>query len=221
MASGIGVGYPVSALIADALGLSAAYWFGAAVSGPALLGVIAVVPSSQKKGVARFDVAGALLLTAGLAALLLAVADGQGRGWASAAVLGLLAVAVVTLTAWVFRQLHARAPLIELRLLRHPPVLTGDACIIVLGVMLYMNLSGVSEYVRVPATAGYGFSASAVVAGLCLVPFSAASYAASRALPWFSARFGQRALLPAGSLIVGMADAFFALATPPCGRPSS
>jgi hypothetical protein len=78
-------------------------------------------------------------------------------------------------------------------------VLTGDVCAIVLGVVMYMNLSGISEYVQVPKTTGYGFSASVVVAGLCLVPFSAASFAASRALPRVNARFAQRGLLPAGS----------------------
>ena len=49
----------------------------------------------------------------------------------------------MALTAWVFEQLHARAPLIELRLLRHPMVLTGDVCAIVLRVVMYMNLSGI------------------------------------------------------------------------------
>jgi MFS family permease len=211
VAAGIGVGYPVSGLIADTLGLSAAFWFGAAVSGLALLGVVAVVPSSKDRAAARLDVPGALLLTAGLTALLLAIADGQGWGWASPAILGLLAAAVVALTTWVFQQLHASAPLIQLRLLRHPNVLTGDVCAIVIGVVMYMNLSGISEYVQVPKTTGYGFSASVVVAGLCLVPFSVASFAASRALPWSSAHFGQRGLLPAGALAMAAADAFFGL----------
>lgn len=95
-------------------------------------------------------------------------------------------------------------------LLRRPMVLTADVCAIVLGVVMYMNLSGISEYVQVPKTTGYGFGASVVVAGLCLFPFSAASFAASRALPWFNAHFGQRHLLPVGSLVAA-ADAFFAL----------
>jgi hypothetical protein len=54
-------------------------------------------------------------------------------------------------------------------------------------------------------------SASVVVAGLCLVPFSTAGYAASRALPWLNAHIGQRGPLPLGALAVGAACAFFAL----------
>jgi DHA2 family methylenomycin A resistance protein-like MFS transporter len=211
VSAGVGVGYPVSGLIADTLGLSAAYWFGAAISGLALLGVVAVVPSSKDRAAARLDVPGALLLTVGLTAVLLAVAEGQSWGWASAAGLGLLAAAVIALTAWVFQELHARAPLVELRLLCRPTVLTGDVCTVVVGVVMYSYLSGVSEYVQAPTTTGYGFSAPVVVAGLCLLPYSVASYAASRALPWFNAHFSQRGLLPVGSLVVGAAGAFFAL----------
>lgn len=211
VAAGVGVGYPVSGLIADVLGLSAAFWFGAVVSGLALLCVVVVVPSSAGRSAAKLDVPGALLLTAGLVALLVAIADGQGWGWGSPAVLGLLAAAAVALTVWVFQQLHARAPLVELRLLGHPAVLTGDVCAIVLGVAMYLYLSGVTEYIQAPRATGYGLSASVVVAGLSLVPLSITSFAASRALPWFNAHFGHRALLPAGSLAVAAAGIFFAL----------
>jgi MFS family permease len=211
VAAGVGVGYPISGGIADLWGLSAAFWFGVVVSGLALLCVVAVVPSSAHRVGARLDVPGILLLTAGLVALLLAIADGQGWGWSSAAVLALLAGAVVALTAWVVQQLHARAPLVELRLLRHPAVLTGDACAVVLGVAMYMYLSGVTEYVQAPSSTGYGLSASVVVAGLCLVPLSIASFAASRALPWLTKTVGVRSLLPLGSLTVAASGAFFAL----------
>jgi len=91
-------------------------------------------------------------------------------------------------------------------------VLTSDVCTVVVGVVMYLYLSGISEYVQAPTTTGYGFSAPVIVAGLCLVPFSVATFAASRALPWLNTHFGQRALLPVGSLVVSAAGAFFALA---------
>jgi MFS family permease len=211
VAAGVGVGYPVSGLIADRLGLSAAFWFGAAVSAVALGAVVAVVPPSSSPDQGPLDIPGVLLLSAGLITLLLAVADGNSWGWTSPAVLGLLASAVVALGAWVVQQLHAHAPLVELRLLRHPAVLTGDGCAVVLGVAMYMYMSGVTEYVQAPSSMGYGFSASVVVAGLCLVPLSIASFAASRGLPWFHDHIAARALLPVGSLVVAVAGLFFAL----------
>jgi MFS family permease len=210
-AAGVGVGYPISGLIADALGLAAAFWFGAAVSGVALLCVIAVVPSSAGRPAVALDLVGALLLTGGLVALLLAIAEGDAWGWGSAAVVGLLVAAAVALTAWVLQQLRTRAPLVELRLLRHPAVLTGNGCAIVLGVAMYTYLSAVTAYVQTPRVHGYGFSASVVQAGLCLVPFSIFSLAASRALPWLTRLVGARLVLPIGCLTTACAGLFFAV----------
>jgi MFS family permease len=210
-AAGVGAGYPASGLIADGLGLSAAFWFGAAVSGTALVCVIAVVPSSAGRAPVTLDFRGALLLTVGLIALLLAIAEGTVWGWSSLAVVGLLVAAAVVLGSWIAQQLHARAPLVELRLLRHPAVLTGNACATVLGVAMYTYLSSVTEYVQTPRVNGYGFSASVVEAGLCLVPLSITSLVASRMLPRLTALVGQRAVLPLGSLVVAVAGVFFAV----------
>lgn len=210
-AAGSGAGYPISGLIADQAGVWSAFWFGAVFSGIALLGVVLVVPSSAARAGARLDVLGAALLSAGLVALLLAIAQGDAWGWGSLPVLGLLAGALLVLTLWTVQQLRTRAPLVDLRLLRRPAVLTGDGCAIVLGIAMYMYISAVTAYVQTPRETGYGFSATVVVAGLCLVPFSVLSIAASRALPRLTQAVGSRALLPIGCLVVASGGAFFAL----------
>jgi MFS family permease len=156
-AAGVGAGYPISGLIADDFGLSAAFWFGAAVSGVALLCVLVVVPASSARLAVALDFIGALLLTFGLIALLVAIAQGSDWGWTSTEILGLLVLAVCLLAIWVTQQLRSPAPLVELRLLRHPAVLTGDGCALVLGIAMYMYLSSVTEYVQTPSSAGYGF----------------------------------------------------------------
>ncbi len=210
-AAGVGAGYPISGVIADGLGLDAAFWFGALVSGTALLLVLAVVPASTVRTAPRLDWLGAALLTVGLTALLLGIAEGNAWGWGSARVLGLAVVAVLVLVAWVAQQLRTDAPLVELRLLRHPAVLTGDGCAIVLGVAMYIYLSAVTSFVQTDPAVGYGFGASVVIAGLCLVPFSIFSLVATRALPAIRARIGQRPMLPLGCLVVASAGVFFAL----------
>ncbi len=78
--AGVGVGYPLSGLIADGLGLSAAYWFGAIVSAEALVLVVVVLPTSNDRSAPTLDVLGIALLTTTLVALLLAVA-GNDWGW--------------------------------------------------------------------------------------------------------------------------------------------
>jgi MFS family permease len=209
-AAGVGAGYPISGLLAG-IDLSAAFWFGALVSAAALVLVFLFVPSTAGRPRARLDFLGATLLAGGLSALLIAIAEGSGWGWGSPPTVTLFVVAIVVLGLWGGQQLRAAEPLVDLRLARIPAVLTADVCATVLGMAMYMFLSGVSEFVQIPESNGYGFSASVVVAGLCLVPFSIVSVLASRALPFFTRVVGKRNLLPVGSLIIAAGGLVFAL----------
>jgi MFS family permease len=210
-AAGVGAGYPLSGLIAEHLGLHAAYWFGAGFAAVALVAVLAVVPPSTAKTAASLDGRGALVLSVGLVALLLAIGQGAAWGWASAPIVALLAGAAVVLIAWVPLQLRTAAPLIELPLLRHRAVLTADASAFFLGMAMYIDLSVVTAFVQAPPASGYGFGASVLTAGLCLVPFSVTSLLASRTLPLATRVLGPRGVLPVGCLVIGAAGAFFAL----------
>jgi MFS family permease len=209
-AAGVGVGYPISGLVADHLGLSAAYWFGAIVTGLALICAAAVIPATVRGRSIPLDLVGAALLAAALGCLLVAVAQGTDWGWGSPQVLGLLLAALVLFTIWTLQQLRAKAPLVELRLLRHPAVLAGDVCAIVLGVAMYMNLSAATEFVQTPGSVG-GLSASVVAAGLILIPLSALMLLGSRMLTTLLPLLGVRLLLGLGCLVVAAGAAFFAL----------
>lgn len=210
-AAGVGAGYPLSGLIADQLGLSSAYWFGAIVSGLALLAVVAVVPRTVRGHSMRLDTLGAALLAVALICVLVAVAQGTEWGWGTTRVLGLLLGGLVLFGVWGRQQLRAQVPLVELRLLRHPAVLAGDVCATVLGVAMYMDLSAVTEFVQLPRSGGFGFSASVVVAGLTLIPLSACMFFGSKALPALVRLLGVRLLLTLGCLVVAVASAFFGL----------
>lgn len=209
-AAGVGVGYPVSGLIAEHFSVQAAFWFGAGFSAIAMITVIAVVPKSTGRRM-PLDRTGAVLVSGGLIALLLAIGQGANWGWGSLGIVGLLVVAAVLLAAWVPQQLGAASPLVELRLLRYRSVFTADVCAFVLGAALYMILSVVTAFVQAPSSSGYGFGASASTAGLCLVPFSVTSLLASRMLPTATRLLGPRGVLPFGCTAVAGAAVFFAL----------
>jgi predicted MFS family arabinose efflux permease len=181
------------------------------VTAIALAGVALVIPSRPDLSQARLDVTGAGLLTAGLVALLVAVAQGSTWGWTSSATLGLLAGAIAVLSLWALQQTHTSRPLVEIRLLRHPAVLAGNGCAAVMGIAMYMDLSAVSEFVQMPRSEGFGFSASTAVAGLILLPLAAFMLAGSRMLPMLLRYLGSRLLLASGSLVVSVSSVFFAL----------
>lgn len=211
--AGLGAGYPLSGLLAGAWGISGAYWFGAAVSVLTLLSVALVVPAASGQIPRRaFDVVGFALLGCALSAALIAVAEGAAWGWASPAIIGLLAAAILLGAAWTAHELRTPHPLVQLRLLAHPPVLVGDACALVLGVAMYMAISGMTEFVQSPRDDGFGFSAPPVIAGLVLIPLSLVMLLSSRALPHLARGLGTRSVLGAGCLVAACGCAFFALA---------
>jgi MFS family permease len=209
-AAGVGAGYPISGLLAG-IDLSAAFWFGAVVAGVAFALSWVFVSSTAGRPQAKLDILGAVLLSTGLGALLIAIAEGSGWGWGAPQTLVLFAVAIVFLGLWGSQQLRVPEPLVDLRLARIPAVLSADVCATVLGIAMYMYLSGVSEFVQAPSGLGYGFDASVVVAGLCLVPFSVVGMAGARALPFTTRLVGARNLLPIGCLTVAAGGLVFAL----------
>jgi MFS family permease len=211
VASGIGLGYPISGLIAEMGGVRAAFWFGAGVAAAALAAGILVLPPSSVRRARRLDVPGAALLGLGLATGLLALGDGERLGWGSPWELLLAAVAVVALAAWAAWALRTATPLVDLRLARGRTAATAHLAALLVGLANYLLIASVPLLAQTPASTGYGFGASVVVAGLLLVPFSAASVLTGRTSAWLVRRAGGRVLLPLGALVLAVAMVLFAL----------
>ncbi|MGW0294175.1 MFS transporter [Streptomyces tuirus] len=89
-----------------------------------LVALPALVPARAPRP-ARLDVPGALLVTAGTAALIYGLVKAGGAGWADAATLVPLAGAVVAYAAFAVVERASRAPLMDLRMFTRRPVLAG------------------------------------------------------------------------------------------------
>jgi len=199
--AGVGLGYPLTGLITQSMGMHAGFWFGAIISALALLGAALVVPHAHGREQRPLDGPGAVLLGAGLAGVLLSLSEGDAWGWTSAGTLGLGLVGLLLLGLWVGHELRTDHPLIDLRTLRNPVVLTADVSGLIAGVAMYMLISMVTRFVQTPSSAGYGFGASIVVAGLVLLPFSVASVFSSKLAPLLARRTSTMMVLPIGSAI--------------------
>lgn len=212
-AAGLGAGYPVSGLLAGAWGLPGAYWFGTAISAFTAVCVVIVIPTETKSADAagRFDGLGVALLAVALVCSMVGISQGSTWGWGSPVIVAVLLLGAVVLVAWVVQQLHAANPLVQLRLLRQPSVLSGDVCALLLGAAMYMVLTAMTQFVQSPSSGGFGFSATAMVAGLGLIPLAVSMLVSSRALPWLVPRVGVRTVLAAGCLVAGAGSGFFAL----------
>lgn len=140
----------------------------------------------------RPDIAGAVLLAAGLAAALLPVTEGAAWGWTSWRVLGLAAAALVLLPAWLATQLRRADPLVRVGTLALPGVAGGTLLFLVTAATVGVINLTVPGFLEAPAAAGYGTGASALTAGLDLLPFAlaitVAGLLAGRLAKWIPAR---------------------------------
>ncbi|MFB7496464.1 MFS transporter [Streptomyces sp. NPDC056161] len=210
-AVGIGAGYPLVGLIAQYLGLYWAFWFGAGVGALALAAAIVALPASPDRR-APVDIPGAAILGLGVAGLLLVLAQGPVWGWTSPVDLTVLAVSVLLLAAWVVVELRGRHPLVDLRLLRHRSVLAANTSVLLVSIGFYPLLSLVVRFVQTPATAGYGFGAPVVVAGLLLIPYSLASLVAGQVARPMARRFSPEWVIVVSCVVLVAAVLNFLLA---------
>ena len=210
--SGIGVGYPLAGLLTDLGGVRAAYGLGLLFTALSFLAAWRSVPSAPEGRSAYVDITGAILLAGGLSLVLLLASETSlwSRHLAVAVVLAVAAVLV--LCVWTAFELRRKAPLIDVRAVRHPAVAGANITMFVGGIGMYLLLTLITRYAQTPHSAGYGFGLSTFVAGLVLVPFSLLGFVAGKLTPPVRERMGAPLLLAGNAVVILGAFALFAAA---------
>lgn len=199
--AGAGLGYPITSSVAEHLGLSGAYWFGAALVTCALVTAWRDIPSVKVGSPVSIDIPGALLLSAAMVAILLAISQGEQWGWSSSSVLLLATGGAVALLTWLVFTWRSDRPLVDLRLAIRPGLAGPNAVALCAGVGMYGLLTLAVLVVQADGSAGFGLDRGVSAAGLVLLPYSLLSVAGSRVAGIVSARLGPQVLLPTGCTI--------------------
>ncbi len=145
----------------------------------------------------RFDWAGVLLTTGGMAALAFAIIDGQDRGWLSSPILAAFFAGLAALAGLVVVERRRAHPLVDVTLFRIPAFTVANAAGLVvffsfIGAIIYFSAYFQQVQGRSPVTAG--LSVSAIGAGVAL-----AAPIAGRLV----GRFGPQPPMLAGLTIAG------------------
>jgi EmrB/QacA subfamily drug resistance transporter len=98
----------------------AIFWFNVVFGLLALVGAAVVLPENSDPNAHRVDTAGTLLGAAAITALAFAVINAESSGFRSASVIALLCVCVAAVAAFIWWELRATYPLLDLRFLRVP-----------------------------------------------------------------------------------------------------
>ncbi|WP_369205563.1 MFS transporter [Streptomyces sp. PU-14G] len=159
-----------------------------------------LVPDSRSDAPARGDVAGTVLLTCSLAALLLPLTEGRAAGWPWWSTALLAAAAPLTCAFLAVERRQERAggsPLLPPSLLREAGVRRG----LLVGAPVFL---GFSSFMFVSALVlQQGLRYGALTAGLALAPMGVAQFAASVAAPRVTDRLGAGPVLALSAVAQG------------------
>lgn len=169
------------------------------------------LPESDDQAGGSVDVGGAVLLSIGLTAPLLALSQGVTWGWTDARTLGLAAIGVIVLVAWVVHSLRTRAPLIDIRLAMRPVLLRTNTATLLAGSAIFVPFLLVPAIGQAPISTGYGHGLTATEAGLLLVPGTLLSLFAGPLSGRISSRWGSRIALSLGCVVNAVGLALLAL----------
>lgn len=196
------VGMPLAGVIAQVMDWHAVFWAATGVSLTVLVLVVVFVPESSVRAAGRFDFVGAVGLGGGLVCLLLAISQGSRWGWASPVTVGLFVGGVSVLLLWAVHQLRVRSPLVDLRTSSRPVVLLTNLATPLIGVAMFASFMLVPVQLQAPVETGYGFGASVMLAGICMVPMGLGILIFSPLSAKLSARRGAHITLMCGGLIM-------------------
>jgi len=185
------------------------FWFGAIflINVPIIIVALVAghffVPKSRDPQEARLDPLGAVLSIIGIVALVYGLIEAPSHGWASASTMISFAIAFVVLALFVFWELHASEPMLDMHYFKKPAFSTGTGGMILVFVAMYGVMFLISQYFQL--VLGY----SPLSAALRLLPIALIMLVVAPTTPRLSARFGAHRVVAFGMLAIAMGFILF------------
>jgi EmrB/QacA subfamily drug resistance transporter len=209
---GGGVGIVLSGVIIEHLDYHWLFWLPLVAIVVAGVATWRLVPESPVRTPGRVNWLAAVLMTAGLSAVLLAISETSKWGWVSTKTLGLALLGALFILAWIRVEVRSEQPLIDMTMMRVRGVWTTNAAAFLLGAGLYASFIVFPQFAQLPTSTGFGFGSSVVVSGLYLLPATIGMTVLGLKAGAISHRFGSRAALLGGIVFATASFLLLALA---------
>ncbi|MEU6667463.1 MFS transporter [Streptomyces sp. NPDC046727] len=204
-ASGLTVGALLGGILTESFGWPAVFFVNVPLAGLVAIAALAVIPRDEARTAGRrFDLPGALTVTAGATLLVFALVEGPESGWTSPEVIGSFVAAVVFLIAFAAIESRSQDPLMPFRLFRNRSLSVGITV-----TFLYMATFGTLPYfLTVLLQSVHGFSA--LQTGLAFLVPSVAIATGTQLGERLTTKLGTRPTLLAGFLVGAVGTALLA-----------
>ncbi|WP_285115600.1 MDR family MFS transporter [Leifsonia sp. fls2-241-R2A-40a] len=215
----IGAAFPIAILIGpvlggiitDTWGWPWVFWINAPVGIVALALAVVAVPHIAPGRRGRFDIAGAVALTIGLVALVLAV-TWVGDPALAGGTISAFAVAAVAIVAFFVIELRVDEPLVQLSHFTDRTVAAGTAISAIVGIGLFSITSYLPTYFQM------AYRTSATVSGLVPIATVFGMLVSNLATGWLVSRTGHYRIYPLVGTMLGAAG-LGVMALLPAGAP--
>lgn len=181
------------------------FWWGSVflVNVPmAAIGIVAclfLLPETRDPASPKVDALSTALTATGLGALIYAIIEAPTLGWGDPLILGTLAASVVLIAVLVLRERRVERPMLEMALLAHRGFLFNSLAATLVMFVLSGLLFVLPPYLQ--AVLGH----DALGTGVRLLPLMGGLLVAARAAQPVVARFGARAVVSAGLVVLAFA----------------
>jgi EmrB/QacA subfamily drug resistance transporter len=184
-ALGIGLGPVLGGYLVDNFSWAAVFWLHLPVIAIALVGMV-FVPESRDSRQLGLDIPGAVLGTAGVTALIFGIIQGNELGWTSVQILGVFALAIGFLAAFIVVELRSDHPMLPLRFFRQKDF---SGAVLTIGLIVFSMLVVffyLTQFFQIVQGKG------ALEAGLLIIPASLAMMFTAPMSVLVAKRFGPR-----------------------------
>jgi EmrB/QacA subfamily drug resistance transporter len=195
--SGGAAGVLLGGILTDGLGWEWVLWVNVPVSLIAFALAPRLLAESRAEEEAHvYDVAGAVTVTAGLSVLVYALVDANSAGWGSTQTIGLIAVSIALLAAFVAIEMRAAKPLVPFSIFRIRTLTGANVVGLLVGASLFSMFFFISLYMQ--QVLGY----SAIHAGLSYLPLALVIMASAGIASQLVTKIGYKPVLAVGLLFI-------------------
>jgi len=168
-----------------------------------------LLPESRNEGPRHFDIAGAISVTGGLSLLVYTLVDANKAGWGSAQTIGLGALALVLLVAFLAIERRTRAPLVPFPGIFRLRTISGvNVTALFIAAALFAMFFFVSLYMQ--QVLGY----DALKAGVSYLPLAGGIIVSAGGASALVTRFGFKPVLIVGLVLTAIGLGWFAQVSP-------
>ncbi len=202
---GGGLGLVVGGLIDEHLNWHWLFWIPLPIMVVAAVCAWRFIPESPVRSPGRVNWTAAALMSVGLSAVLIGIAQTSVWGWTGPKTLALLAFGLAACSAWIMVELRSSNPLIDMTMMRVRGVWTANLAAFLVGAGLYAWFLLLPQLAQLPRSTGFGYGASVVIAGLYLLPCAIGMGTLGSLAGRVERRFGSRRALVAGAAVSAVA----------------